>query len=130
MQNDAGDSKIRRIFLGLCRLIRRRKKTSTSTWDGQDTEIEFEPPFLSFCGIKRRRKANSTIWDTTTDDPAAVPEYLECLLADYHLALTAKGAASTNNIVSARPRVDAILQQNKKRLLGSSAADTGILPSG
>jgi hypothetical protein len=65
MQNDAGDTTARRIFSGLCRLIRRHKETSTSPPDIHDLQIEIERPLLSFCGIKRRRKANITIWDTT-----------------------------------------------------------------
>jgi hypothetical protein len=65
--------------------------------------MEIEPPLLSFCGIKRRRKANSTIWDTTTDEPAAVPEYLDLLLTDYSLALTPRNAVNTNNIVMPDP---------------------------
>ncbi|CEL08538.1 hypothetical protein ASPCAL11687 [Aspergillus calidoustus] len=129
MQNDAGDTTVRRFFTGLCRLIRRYKGTNTSTRDRENVqvEIEIERPLLSFCGIKRRRKRNSTIRDTATNDPTTVPEDLDTLLADYSLALTPRNAASTNHIVLSRPRIDAILHlllaQAKKRLLETDTTE-------
>jgi hypothetical protein len=128
MLNDAGDSKARRFFVGLCRLRRRHKEISTSTPGSQGLEIEFERPLLAFCRIIRRRKRNNKIWHTTTDNLLALPAHFDLLLADYSLALTPTNAANANDVVSSRPRIDAILHlllaHAKRRLLDSSAAET------